>query len=126
MRGYKFDRTFEIKLLPLIQNLLLFVRDFETGDIAWFLNGKLNVCYNCVDRHVRTQPDKVAIIHEGNEPGDVRLVTYRQLLTEVCRMANVLKSVGVRKGDSGRVLFISLLLLRESTSFLFFCSSFEW
>jgi acetyl-CoA synthetase len=73
---------------------------FEAGDITWFLNGKLNVCYNCVDRHVATQGEKVAIIHEGNEPGDVRRITYRQLLSEVCRMANALKSVGVRKGDS--------------------------
>jgi acetyl-CoA synthetase len=73
---------------------------FEEGDIAWFVNGKLNVCYNCVDRHVERQPDALAIIHEGNEPGEVRKLTYRELLREVCKMSNALKSIGVRKGDT--------------------------
>jgi acetyl-CoA synthetase len=66
------------------------------------VNGKLNVCYNCVDRHVERQPDALAIIHEGNEPGEVRKLTYRELLREVCKMSNALKSIGVRKGDTGQ------------------------
>jgi len=72
---------------------------FAVGDIAWFLDGKLNVCYNCVDRWARDTPDKVAIIWEGNNPEEDKKVTYKELLQEVCRMANVLKRYGVRKGD---------------------------
>ncbi|KAI8089392.1 acetyl-coenzyme A synthetase [Halteromyces radiatus] len=73
---------------------------FTEGDIGWFLEGELNACYNCVDRHAFTQPDKVAIIHEGDELGNVRKITYRELLQEVSRLANVLTSLDVRKGDN--------------------------
>lgn len=73
---------------------------FETGDVAWFLGGELNTCYNAVDRHAYTNPDKIAIIHEGDEPTDVRHISYGELLRDVSRMANVLKSLGVRKGDN--------------------------
>ncbi|KAL6080039.1 acetyl-coenzyme A synthetase 2 [Balamuthia mandrillaris] len=72
---------------------------FEHGDIAWFLGGQLNACYQCVDRHVFQNPDKVAILWEGDEPSMVKKVTYGELLREVSKMANVLKSVGVKKGD---------------------------
>jgi acetyl-CoA synthetase len=65
----------------------------------WFLNGRLNVSDNCLDRHLGTQVrNKAAILWEG-EPGEERTVTYAQLHREVCRFANVLKSLGVRKGD---------------------------
>lgn len=70
------------------------------GDVAWYLNGKLNASYNCVDRHARTHPNKVAIIFEGDEPGDVRKLTYMELLREVCKFANALKRKGVKKGDA--------------------------
>ncbi|KAI8372842.1 acetyl-coenzyme A synthetase [Radiomyces spectabilis] len=73
---------------------------FEQGDVAWFLEGELNASYNCVDRHALKNPNKVAIIHEGDEPDQVRKITYGELLRDVCRMANVLKSLGVRKGDN--------------------------
>ncbi|KAI9300151.1 acetyl-coenzyme A synthetase [Cunninghamella echinulata] len=73
---------------------------FTEGDIGWFLEGELNACYNCVDRHALSQPDKVAIIHEGDEPGNIRKITYRELLQEVSRLANVLTSLDVRKGDN--------------------------
>lgn len=73
---------------------------FEKGDVAWFLEGELNVAYNCVDRHALANPDKVAIIHEGDEIDQVRKITYGELLREVCKMANVLKRLGVRKGDN--------------------------
>ncbi|KAI8891217.1 acetyl-coenzyme A synthetase [Backusella circina FSU 941] len=73
---------------------------FEKGDVAWFLEGELNASYNCVDRHALANPDKVAIIHEGDEPDQVRKITYGELLREVCKMANVLKRLGVRKGDN--------------------------
>ena len=67
--------------------------------IRWYTDGTLNVTESCLDRHLATQPDKVAIIHEGDEPGDVRTFTYRELHAEVCRFANVLKKLGAKKGD---------------------------
>lgn len=74
--------------------------DFTKGDIKWFEGGKLNVSYNCLDRHVESgHGEDVAIIWEGNEPGDVKTFTFEKLLGEVERFANVLKSNGIRKGD---------------------------
>ena len=65
----------------------------------WFVGGKLNVSYNCLDRHVLAgKGDKVAIHWEG-EPGDTRTITYSQLLDEVQKFSNVLKSLGINKGD---------------------------
>ena len=65
----------------------------------WFVGGKLNAAYNCLDRHVEAgRADQPAIIWEG-EPGDARTLTYRELLGEVCRFANALKGLGVEKGD---------------------------
>jgi acetyl-CoA synthetase len=73
--------------------------DWRNGLVSWFLGGKLNVCDNCVDRHVATRGDQVAIIWEGDEPGLTRSITYRELQREVCRLANVLRHQGLRKGD---------------------------
>ena len=73
--------------------------DFKEGNISWFLGGKLNVCDNCVDRHVAERGEQVAILWEGDEPGDVRRITYLELQREVCRMANVLKTYGISRGD---------------------------
>jgi acetyl-CoA synthetase len=73
--------------------------DINSGLVAWFLGGKLNVCDNCVDRHVEKRGDQVAILWEGDEPGDVRRITYRELQREVCRIANVLRHKGIKKGD---------------------------
>lgn len=65
----------------------------------WFVGGKLNAAYNCVDRHVQTwRRNKAALVWEG-EPGDTRTLTYQALYTEVCKFANVLLSLGVKKGD---------------------------
>ena len=64
----------------------------------WFVNGKLNVSYNCLDRHLKTRNNKPALIWEG-EPGDQKIYTYQELHREVCKFANVLKSLGVTKGD---------------------------
>jgi len=70
------------------------------GDQHWFRNGKLNVSYNCVDRHVNSgRGDQTALLWEGDEPGLNRNITYSQLQREVCRIANVMKSQGVKKGD---------------------------
>ncbi len=75
---------------------------FEFGkvDINWYKDGTLNVAANCVDRHVETRGDQTAIIWEPDDPKDEALhITYRQLQNRVCRMANVLETMGVRKGD---------------------------
>ena len=73
--------------------------DYEEVDFAWFPGGRLNVCFNCVDRHLSTHGDRTAIIWAGDEPGTYRHISYRELKHQVCRMANVLKAHGVRKGD---------------------------
>ena len=73
--------------------------DLNTGHIEWFKGGQLNVAYNCIDRHLEKRGDQVAILWEGDQPGDVREITYKELHEQVCRMANVLKSNGVAKGD---------------------------
>ncbi len=67
--------------------------------IRWYEDGTLNVSANCVDRHAATRPDQVAIIWEGDDPGEQRFITYRELKDEVCRFANVLKAHGVKRGD---------------------------
>ena len=64
----------------------------------WFADGTLNVSYNCLDRHLSTQPDKIAIIFEADD-GKVTRVSYRELYHQVCRLANGLKALGVKKGD---------------------------
>jgi len=67
--------------------------------VKWFLGGKLNISYNCLDRHLATRGDQVAILWEGNEPTEDKKITYKQLHDQVCRFANFLKSRGVKKGD---------------------------
>jgi acetyl-CoA synthetase len=67
--------------------------------IRWFYDGTLNACYNCVDRHLPARAGQTALIREGDEPSDSSHVTYAQLKDEVCRLANALKSRGVKKGD---------------------------
>ncbi|MBI5119145.1 acetate--CoA ligase [Candidatus Poribacteria bacterium] len=72
----------------------------ETVDCKWFEGGKLNVSYNCLDRHLKTwRKNKAALIWEGEPLGESRTYTYQQLHREVCRFANVLKKKGVKKGD---------------------------
>ncbi len=67
--------------------------------IRWYEDGELNVCYNCVDRHLGDKGDQTAIIWEGDDPSNDLKLTYRQLHERVCRFANVLKRIGVSKGD---------------------------
>ncbi|WP_434129661.1 acetate--CoA ligase [Methylocaldum sp. GT1BB] len=73
--------------------------DFHRGHIAWFSGGRLNVSVNCLDRHLDTRSEQVAILWEGDDPACDRKITYRDLHREVCKFANVLKSLGVKKGD---------------------------
>jgi len=78
------------------------VHDFSFGKevyIKWFIGGQTNICVNALDRHLDKRGDQIAFIWEGNEPGVDKKLTYRQVHTEVCKFANVLKSLGVRKGD---------------------------
>jgi len=73
--------------------------DLDAVDFSWFAGGLLNACFNCVDRHVETQPEKTAIIWAADEPGQYEHISYRELRRHVCRIANVLKAHGVRRGD---------------------------
>ncbi|ATC93581.1 acetate--CoA ligase [Pseudoalteromonas tunicata] len=74
---------------------------FDTGhvDIRWYEDGQLNVSYNCIDRHLKDKADKVALIWEGDNPEHVAHITYQELHDEVCKLANGLKKLGVKKGD---------------------------
>ncbi len=73
--------------------------DANNVSIKWFEDGSLNACVNCVDRHLETRGDQVAIIWEGDDPTDDEQITYKQLHERVCKMANVMKANGVKKGD---------------------------
>lgn len=73
--------------------------DYSKGHIRWFEGARLNVSYNCLDRHLQERGDQTAIIWEGDDPAIDRKITYRELHGEVCKFSNVLKSNGVTKGD---------------------------
>ncbi len=85
------------------------VQDWKYADnlndfkLKWFTGGKVNVSYNCLDRHLEKRGDQIALIWEGNDPNEDKTFTYKQLHEEVCKFANVLKKNGVKKGD--RVTF---------------------
>jgi acetyl-CoA synthetase len=74
---------------------------FAPGEVSirWFEDGRLNVSANCLDRHLATRGDQTAILFEGDDPSESRAITYREAHAEVCRMANVLKGRGVKRGD---------------------------
>ena len=74
--------------------------NFEEPDVKWFINGKLNITENCLDRHLATKGDQVAILWESNAPDEDNVtLTYRELHEKVCQFANVLKNNGAKKGD---------------------------
>jgi len=73
--------------------------DIKTGAAQWFAGGQLNVSYNCIDRHLAQRADQPAFIWEGDDPANASKISYRQLHQNVSRLANVLKSRGVKKGD---------------------------
>jgi len=91
---------------------------FEPGNISikWFEDGILNAAYNCIDRHLATRGDQVAIIFEGDDPGVDKKITYKQLHAEVCKFANVLKAKGVKKGD--RVTIYMPMILEAAYAIL--------
>jgi acetyl-CoA synthetase len=92
--------------------------DFNTGTIQWFKGGKINVSYNCIDRHLEKRANQTAIIWEGDN-GDVENITYQKLSEEVNKFANGLKSLGVVKGD--RVVIYMPMIL-EATYAMLACS----
>lgn len=79
-----------------VKNVSFLKEDFH---IKWFEDGSLNVCYNCVDRHLPKRKNQTAILWEGNDSKQDRKITYGQLYEEVCRFANTLKKLGIKKGD---------------------------
>ena len=87
--------------------------------IKWFEDGELNVSYNCIDRHAKKNPDKIAIIWEGDDPKDSKKITYKELLQNVCKTANVLKQIGVKKGDR---VTIYLTMVPELAYFMLACA----
>jgi acetyl-CoA synthetase len=88
-------------------------------DIKWYYDGSLNVSYNCVDRHVKNNPDKIAIIWEGDDPNNVKKISYQELLTNVSKAANVLKKIGVKKGD---IVTIYLTMIPELAYMMLACA----
>ena len=73
--------------------------DFDKGHIRWFEGGKLNAAYNCLDRHLEKRGEKIALIWESDDASEVKKFTYRELHAEVCKLSNVLKDRGVKKGN---------------------------
>ena len=86
----------------------------------WFVGGKLNVCYNCIDRHIQAgRGESMAIIWEADEPGEVRTFTYNDLKKEVCKVANGMKKLGLKKGD---IVTIWLPMLPELAIIMLACA----
>jgi len=77
----------------------VFTQDMRAGRVSWYAGGRLNISYNCIDRHLPERAVQPAIIWEGDDPGDSETITYQALHDEVCRLANGLKGRGVRRGD---------------------------
>ena len=71
----------------------------EAGEVAWFKTGKLNACFNCVDRHLENHANKTAIIWEGDDPNDNKEISFQELHKNICQFANLLKSRNIKKGD---------------------------
>ena len=91
----------------------------EDVSIKWFEDGNLNVSYNCIDRHAKNNPDKIAIIWEGDEPNETKKITYKELLLNVSRAANALKKIGVKKGD---IVTIYLTMIPELAYIMLACA----
>jgi len=73
--------------------------NFQTADTEWFAGAKLNVAFNCIDRHLEERGEQTAIIWEGDDPGDEKLITYNELYKQVCKLSNALKERDIKKGD---------------------------
>ncbi|MDG2422262.1 MAG: acetate--CoA ligase [Gammaproteobacteria bacterium] len=73
--------------------------NFQTANTEWFAGAKLNVAFNCIDRHLEERGEQTAIIWEGDDPGDEKLITYNELHKQVCKLSNALKERGIKKSD---------------------------
>ena len=93
--------------------------DLATGSARWFSGGKLNVSVNCIDRHLPERAEQTAFIWQGDEPGDSQHISYGELKEQVCRLANVLKSRGVAKGDR---VCIYMPMIPEATYAMLACT----
>lgn len=93
--------------------------DFAAASVRWFEGGRLNVSENCLDRHLAVRGDKVAIIWEGNEPGETRTLTYRDLHVQVCKTATLLRDLGLKKGDRAAIY---LPMIPEAAVFMLACA----
>jgi acetyl-CoA synthetase len=89
---------------------------FDPVDIRWYEDGILNICHNCVDRHLPERADQTALLWEGDEPGVTKRLSYGELHAEVVRMANCLKAIGVRRGD--RVTLYLPMILEAAVAML--------
>ena len=94
---------------------------YDAGDlhIRWFQDGTLNASANCLDRHLATRGDQTAILWEGDDPSESRAISYRELHAEVCKLANVLKDLGVSKGDR---VTIYMPMIPEATVAMLACA----
>ena len=93
--------------------------DQDNLSIKWYEDGQLNVSYNCIDRHLNERANKVAILWEGDDPSDVRKITYKELFVEVSKFSNSLKSIGVKKGDR---VTIYMPMIPEATFAMLACT----
>jgi acetyl-CoA synthetase len=93
--------------------------DLLSGAGSWFKGGQLNVSYNCIDRHLATRGEQIALIWEGDNPSESANITYNKLHSHVCRLANVLKSRGVKKGDR---VCIYMPMIPEATYAMLACT----
>ncbi len=90
--------------------------DFNTGEAKWFIDGKLNVSANCIDKHLPARASQTALIWEGDDPSDDKKITYQELHDEVCKLSNALKTRGVKKGD--RVCIYMPMILEAAYAML--------
>ena len=93
--------------------------DFNKAETNWFTGAKLNVAFNCIDRHLEQRGEQAAIIWEGDEPTEDKKITYRELHTHVCKFANALKARGVSKGDR---VCIYMPMIPEATYAMLACA----
>ena len=94
-------------------------QDFTKGRVRWFVEGKLNASVNCIDRHLKTRGNQTAIIWEGDNPKEEKYISYNELYESVCKLANVLKNRGIKKGDR---VCIYMPMIPEATFAMLACA----
>lgn len=93
--------------------------DLKKGEVSWFIDGKLNVSVNCIDRHLPARAKQTAIIWEGDDPSEDQFISYQELHDQVCRLANALRERGVKKGDR---VCIYMPMIPEATYAMLACA----